>query len=1252
MKKIRRFLSLLTAAVLLAALLPAQVLAAPTDYGLTIAGVRVTSDNWYDPLHNGVFQYMYNAKSLVVAGDYAADSAIDTLIESDVDGLEILMWGNYTLSMSNSGGTFLKLGGDTSIRSVADNIATSLTLVNENPGGTGILADNCALSVVHTELNIRGVDYGMLGQGANAALTYRGRTLRVLALDTAVSGFTKGLELIETEMLAPENGKVSAGAICSKDGHLSPDAELRTTSWDSVFQSAGYSWQPELSTRGEKNPETNKYEDYDIDMIAALDGNWLEMQSYNILKGSLPDGMSLAFAPSDAYSSHNALRLQGKPAVPGSYELWLLITGLNDTAVRQTMAVKVRLGVTYEWDMELYDLWIDGLRVDSSHLTMGDGAFSFDPDAKTLTIRKSYAQSWPGALIRSGIAGLIVDIPEDVVLSSEGTAFQLEKAARFRGDGRLTIRSSEGDGIRMSGGAMLTLQQADLDVEAAGVAVAGCSGDERLWLEDVQLTAKGGTEAVAGFTGGITLHPADTTKIKFPAGGKTDSGSIVRSDGSPTAEAVVSTAKSYGLKIAGVTVSEDNRRDVLGDGVFSFDGEKTLTVSGSYTMPEDFSYAYTDIIGNDSIEGLVIAAAKDSTLTISPAFWGYVIRTERKTTITGPGRLVLITGTSSFNPAISAGADLTLKDIDLTARGYGWAIQGTRMYPSKLIVENSSVHASTASSVGNPALSDFLNGIELTGSVIAEPQNGTFQEWRVVAPDGTSATNVVILTQKPVAGVSLDRTSLTLAAGSSKSLTAALTPADASNQALLWESDDPSIASVDALGTVTGVAEGTATVTVKTADGGKTAACEVIVTAPIHVTGVSLSSSKMSIAKGSAAFLAATVSPDNATDKSVTWQSSDPAVAAVDASGMVTGVSEGTATITVKSKDGAKTAQCQVTVTPGVPVTGVKIEPEEMTLAFGASGTLTAVISPANATNQAVSWTSSDLAVAKVGLTGIVTGLSAGTATITATTVDGGKTAVCAVTVDPPVPVSGVTLDKATLTLVAGQSPFDQETLKATVKPDDAADKEVTWSTSDFEVASVYDGVVKGKKKGTADITVRTKDGAKTAVCRVTVIDPVHVTGISLDPALALYAGTSRTLTPVFTPADATNKLVIWSSSDEGIVKVNSYGVVTAVSAGTAAVTAQTVDGGKTKTCIVTVTFPWSFDKASKTITAASVITPASPLIAASYDGSGRFLGLTVMTGAGKYASAVKAGAKTVSIFWLDQATGIPKCESEQAILP
>ena len=1199
MKKIIRFLCLFMAAALLAGLLSVPALAAPEECGLTIAGVKVTEDNKTNPLpeYSGVFWYGSGNKTLYIMKDFTlTDSAVDTLIESDVDGLTIALQSNVTLTMQNSNGTFLKLNGDTTIQDAESWPTASLTLVNESPGGTGILVNDCSLTVKYSSLNISNTEYGLLGQGNGAELTGQGMFGTISCSKAAVSGFKKGLTLTSVEMLTPKSKNLDGGAVCSANGTVAKIVELRTTEWDEAFNKLEYEWEPELSTRGEKDPETDKYGDYDIDLMEIFTThNWLDMQSFNVIKGSLPSGMSLVLAPSDEYGEYPALRLQGKPAVPGSYILWLLITGHDRFYKYQTRLAKVLLSVYYESDTEYYDLWIDGIRADTTHQQdiLGDGAFSYDPDGKTLTIRKSYTQSWSGVLIRSGIDGLIIDVPEDVTLSAGGTAFQLEKTARFRGEGQLTVRSTGGDGIKASNGATVSLWQADLSVEAKGTAVAGSGGGERLYFQNVRLRAKGGVKAVAGFSGGITLYPPDVTLIKTPAGGKVSGGSIVNSDGSAAPEAEVNTVKTYGLKIAGTTVTEDNRRDVLGDGAFSFDGEKTLTVKKDFTTgPTDY---YTHIIENEGLDGLVIRVEGDVTLTIDPNCMGMPIHTARETTITGPGRLKLVCGPMCFNPALSARADLTIKDLGLIVTGGSWAIQGNSMYPNKLVIENSDVRAASTSK--NAAVCDFPNGIELVGCKITLPREGEINGGTIVGPDGSTAYKVTIRPLTSVTGVKLDRTTMTLTEGGSKTLTASLAPENASNRSVLWESSDPAVAAVDSGGTVTGVSEGTATVTVKTVDGGMTASCEVTVTAPVHVTGVSLTRSEMTIAENSVVFLTdnVTVIPDNATDKAVTWHSSDPSVAAVDAVGMVSGVSEGTAVITVKTKDGGKTAQIKFTIVAGNPVESVTLDREELTIPFGGSAVLKATVSPHDATNPAVTWYSDDPAVAKVSLSGRVTAVSAGIAKITVKTADGGKTAACTVTVDPPVHVTGVTLDRTELTLVAGQSPYDQETLKVTVSPADATDKEVTWATSDFEIASVYNGIVTGKTKGVADVTVKSKDGEKTAVCKVTVIDPIHVTRVSIDPSMSLVIGESKTMTPVFTPSDATNKLVIWSSSDEAVVKVDSYGVVTGVSEGAAAISALTVDGGKTALCVVTVTKPKvtgvTLDKTSLSLTVGSTGT-------------------------------------------------------------
>ena len=177
-------------------------------------------------------------------------------------------------------------------------------------------------------------------------------------------------------------------------------------------------------------------------------------------------------------------------------------------------------------------------------------------------------------------------------------------------------------------------------------------------------------------------------------------------------------------------------------------------------------------------------------------------------------------------------------------------------------------------------------------------------------------------------------------------------------------------------------------------------------------------------------------------------------------------------------------------VTPPDPVsvTGVSLNKNATTIAIGANETLTATITPANADNQAVTWSSNNTAVATVNQTGKVTGVSAGTATITVTTQDGNKTATCTVTVpDPsadPVAVTGVSLNKTSTSLTVGAT----ETLTATVAPANATNQAVTWSSNNTAVATVnQNGKVTAVAAGTATITVTTQDGNKTATCTVTV---------------------------------------------------------------------------------------------------------------------------------------------------------------------
>jgi uncharacterized protein YjdB len=175
------------------------------------------------------------------------------------------------------------------------------------------------------------------------------------------------------------------------------------------------------------------------------------------------------------------------------------------------------------------------------------------------------------------------------------------------------------------------------------------------------------------------------------------------------------------------------------------------------------------------------------------------------------------------------------------------------------------------------------------------------------------ATCDVTVNPTTVTGVSLNKTTLALYVDDTETLVATVAPTGAINKNVTWESDTEGVATVNNAGVVTAVALGTATITVKTEDGNKTATCDVTVN-PIAVTGVGLNKDTLFLLVNGTETLTATVAPGNATNKNVTWESDTEGVATVSDAGVVTAVGLGTATITVKTVDGNKTATCDVTV--------------------------------------------------------------------------------------------------------------------------------------------------------------------------------------------------------------------------------------------------------------------------------------------------------------------------------------------------
>ncbi len=328
--------------------------------------------------------------------------------------------------------------------------------------------------------------------------------------------------------------------------------------------------------------------------------------------------------------------------------------------------------------------------------------------------------------------------------------------------------------------------------------------------------------------------------------------------------------------------------------------------------------------------------------------------------------------------------------------------------------------------------------------------------------------------------------------------------------------------------------------------------------------------SRIEIIEGESAVLSASVSPEAASDRAVAWSSSDRSVATVDKAGTVHGLRPGTATVTATAE--GKSGTCAVTVkAKAVNVTEVTLDKTELTLTEGETETLTATVKPDNADNRKVTWSSDKTEIATVDGAGKVTAVKPGEAVVTVTTEDGGKTATCKVTVKAKViGVTEVTLDRTELTLTEGET----ETLTATVRPDNADNRKVTWSSDKTEVATVDGaGRVTAVKAGEAVVTVTTEDGGKTATCKVTVkAKAVPVTGVEVNPwAVTLSVRGTSKLSYTIRPADATNQNVKWESDNPSVATVDSDGNVRAVSAGVAKVSAVTEDGGFRSGCTVTV---------------------------------------------------------------------------------
>jgi uncharacterized repeat protein (TIGR02543 family) len=408
-----------------------------------------------------------------------------------------------------------------------------------------------------------------------------------------------------------------------------------------------------------------------------------------------------------------------------------------------------------------------------------------------------------------------------------------------------------------------------------------------------------------------------------------------------------------------------------------------------------------------------------------------------------------------------------------------------------------------------------------------------------------NTTYTITVTERPVAGVQVIPEDTTMETGDTLKLSAVISPDDATDKSVTWSSSDTDVAIVETDGEVTAVGAGEATITA--ASGSFSDTCAVTVLQP--VTSVDIDADALTLAVSGTAKLNASLLPANAQAAPVYWSSSDGAVASVDNTGLVTAIGIGTATITATAN--GKTDTCTVTVSKK-DVSSVALDTTTKSLYVGDWFTLSATVSPYDASDKSVSWTSSDTSVATVTTNGTVEAVGDGACTITATA--DGKSASCSVSVGTKA-VTDISLDYSSQSLYVG----GVFALTATVKPNDAADPSITWSSSDTSVATVNSsGVVTAQAVGSCKITA--KAGTKIDSCSVTVkpdpeikVESVNLS-IGMDTVMVMYVGDTSVLNANVSPSNADNKSVTWQSSDSSVATVSATGKVTAVAAGEATI--------------------------------------------------------------------------------------------------
>lgn len=457
--------------------------------------------------------------------------------------------------------------------------------------------------------------------------------------------------------------------------------------------------------------------------------------------------------------------------------------------------------------------------------------------------------------------------------------------------------------------------------------------------------------------------------------------------------------------------------------------------------------------------------------------------------------------------------------------------------------------------------------IEINGGVIKGLAKG---ETNVVAKTAYGQEVYLTVKVKSTDGIVLNIDEISIAKGEIYQLKSNFV------SSIDWYSSDNKVATVTD-GLIKGINDGIATITVINGYGRMNTVKVTVEGNGTEVSSVVVDKSAVTIKTGSSYQIKATVLPSNATNKEVTYETSDSRIAIVDDAGLITGKVAGTCYITVYSSN-EKTAQVKVTVTEGlVTVDNIEINPDSITLLKGDSYQLSVNFIPNNISDKTVSWSSEDSSISSVS-DGLIKGLKTGETIISATS-NGITDSITVIVRDTIIAISSVSIDKDSINLEVGQ----EQAVSVSYLPSNASNKSFKWTSSDNSIATVNSGKIVGVAKGTVTITCESNNGIKDTL-KVTVTKQTveEATDIYLNKSnVTLQKGETKQLRATILPLTVTGT-VVWASGNESVVKVDQNGLLTAVGVGTTTIGATY--NGKVAKATVIVAYQPIYDSGAKTL--------------------------------------------------------------------